>query len=725
MRTLICIIIFSVIICTIYSIRVENSYNSLELTKEEKEWIKENKSRKIVANTLSNNNMYYYTNKGNSFGVFKDLGRYINKLYGINIVTQSNSQSEADMLWVVRSNLFNKSRFLLTEPYDYLELNVYTSQKIKSLRDLENKPIAIHKSFKDVTNAYKDKLNFVLVDNMKDIKDLYEKGDIVGFIGTDEMLRYLDLSSKNKIYSNNISHKFDIALSVAIKDDKILESLVNKALKSISKDNMEQIKSRNRLNYIKCTLDFTEDEKRWLEENKNIVVKINYKFKPYYYKDSNVEGILNDYINKLEYLLDVSFIDYDKEGYKNNNKNPQIYFGATENDGNTKNLQLMSPYNRYKLYIYSDFEKVIDSINDLEGCKIGVVKSGDKKYIEDNLLDYECIQYETYEEMTEALHKGEIKYFLGDNFIMANYSKKYDIYKDIYQVGSVNHIFYEYIGVNKDYKTLISIMKKINDRTNSYSVNKFNERSIEENNQIDYVPIIKIILSLLGVLAISYIYILKLKKEVKLKNDFHCNLHDVLDKNERLILSLVETLEDVNALNDSDTGNHIKRISKYCELIAKAMNCDEDFINEIVYFSSLHDIGKVGIPDRILKKSGKLTDEEMNKMKEHVSIGFDIIKKNDLGDVANNIILYHHEKYNGKGYLKGLKGTEIPLEARIVAIADVYDALRMERCYKQGFSHEKSMEIIIFEKGEHFDPDIVDVFININKEINDIYNFYK
>ncbi|MEG1009363.1 MAG: transporter substrate-binding domain-containing protein [Clostridia bacterium] len=721
----ICIIIPIVIIISIYSVKEENSFYYLELTKEEKLWIKENKSKKIVANTISNDNMYYYTNQGNSFGVFKDLGKYINELYGINIVTQSKLKSSSDMLWAVKTNTFNKSGFSLTEPYDYAELNVYTRQRIKSLKDLKDKPIAIQKSLEDVIRAYEDKLNFVIVDNIKDIKRLYEKEDIYGFIGRDLMLKHLDLSPENKIYSNNISNKFDVPLSVAVKDDKILSSLINKALNTMSREDIEKIKSKNRLSYIKCSIDFTEEEKLWLKSNKNILAKINYKFEPYYYENSIDKGILNEYIDKLEYLLDISFTDSDKIGYKNNKEKPKIYFGSIEEDENMNNLQLMNSYNRYKLYIYSNFEKVIDSINDLEGCKIGVVKSGDKKYIENNLLDYECIQYETYEEMIEALHKGKIKYFLGDNFIMSTYIKKDKTYKDIYQVGSINHIFYEYLGVNKEYPDLISIMNKVNDRVNSYPTNKFNERSIEGNNNIDYIPIIKIILALLGALIIGYIYILKLKKEVKLKNDFYHNLQDVLDKNERLILYLVETLEDVNTLNDSDTGNHIKRISKYCEAIAKAMNCDETFINEIVYFSSLHDIGKVGIPDEILKKSGKLTDDEMNKMKEHVSIGFDIIKKNDLGDIANNIILYHHEKYNGKGYLNGLKGIEIPLEARIVAIADVYDALRMERCYKPGFSHEKSMEIIIFEKGEHFDPDIVDVFVSINKEINDIYNFYK
>ncbi|CEO34505.1 PAS/PAC sensor protein [[Clostridium] sordellii] len=715
-------IILIFIVVSIYFLNTESKYSSLNLTKEEQQWIKENKSRKITASPILNNNMYYYEIHGKASGVLEDLSKYINELYGINIETNNNnSSSDSDIIWSSENNNYNKEDYYITNPYDSIKLKLYTHGKIKSLKELEGRPIAIHKYFKDLVKIYKGKVNFVIIDNIQDIKRLYEDNDIYGFIGNSEIIKGLKLSHDQTLYQSNISNKFDIGLRVAVKKDKVLGSLINKALKSIPKKYMEQIKIKNQLNYLKYSLKFTDEEKDWLRKNQNIPIKINYKFEPYYYRDLKHKGILNDYINMLEYLLDVSFKDY----MNIQNKKPMLYFGVSESDNNEKKLNLMNTYNKYNLYIYSSYEKIIDSINDLEGYKIGIVKNSDKKFIEDNLIDYECKQYKDYNEMTKALHEGEIDYFLGDNFIMANYNKKEDIYKDIYQVGFVKKVFYEHIGVNKEYKQLVSIMEKVDNAMSSYLFPKLNEISIEENKEIDYEPIIKIILALLGILVISSIYILKLKKEMRLKNDFHNNLHEALDKNERLVLSLVETLEDVNALNDSDTGNHIKRISKYCEAIAKAMNCSKEFINEIVFFSSLHDIGKVGIPDKILKKSGKLTKEEMEIMREHVSIGFDIIKKNDLGNVANNIILYHHERYDGRGYLKGLKGEKIPLEARIVAIADVYDALRMERCYKKGFSHKKSIDIILSEKGKHFDPKIVDIFIKINEDINHIYNIYK
>jgi len=184
---------------------------------------------------------------------------------------------------------------------------------------------------------------------------------------------------------------------------------------------------------------------------------------------------------------------------------------------------------------------------------------------------------------------------------------------------------------------------------------------------------------------------------------------------------LVETLENANTFNDEDTGAHIKRLNQYSELLAEELKMPNSFVNEIGLYASLHDVGKIGIPDNILKKPGKLTEEEFETMKNHVEIGYNLMKDLDISPVALNIVRYHHEKWNGLGYGKGLKEEEIPIEARIVALADVYDALRQERVYKKAFTHEKSVEIIRSESGKHFDPEIVKIFIKKHKNFERIF----
>ncbi len=184
---------------------------------------------------------------------------------------------------------------------------------------------------------------------------------------------------------------------------------------------------------------------------------------------------------------------------------------------------------------------------------------------------------------------------------------------------------------------------------------------------------------------------------------------------------------------DSDTGEHLERIRKYSVLIAQILKYSghENEISNIylrdLYDSSiLHDIGKVGIPDSILLKPGPLTSEEFEIIKTHTTIGFDALKgaSKDLGEdsflkMAMDITRYHHERWDGGGYPAGLKGEEIPLSARIVAICDVYDALTTKRPYKEAFPHEKSISIMRMEESR-FDPELFKIFLENEMEFNRI-----
>ena len=188
---------------------------------------------------------------------------------------------------------------------------------------------------------------------------------------------------------------------------------------------------------------------------------------------------------------------------------------------------------------------------------------------------------------------------------------------------------------------------------------------------------------------------------------------------------LTAALERANKMNDEDTGNHIKRVCKVSELLAVQMGLDSATCLKIGRFASLHDVGKVGIPDSILKKPGRLTAEEWVEMKRHTLYGYEILRLAGADEVAQNIALCHHEKFDGSGYPYGLKGETIPLEARIVAIADVFDALTSKRVYKEAFSIEKSEEYIRANSGLHFDPAVVDLLFDNLDEVLAIKEQYR
>ena len=173
---------------------------------------------------------------------------------------------------------------------------------------------------------------------------------------------------------------------------------------------------------------------------------------------------------------------------------------------------------------------------------------------------------------------------------------------------------------------------------------------------------------------------------------------------------------------DEDTGDHIIRIGKYCSLIAEKLNLPEKFVNTIHYAAPMHDIGKIGIPDKILLKPGKLTQIEFETIKTHAQIGARLLSrsKSKILQMAQEIALTHHEKFNGKGYPNQLKGADIPISGRIVAIADTFDALTSKRPYKEPYPKEITLDILKKERGEQFDPAILDIFINNFNEFFEI-----
>ena len=190
---------------------------------------------------------------------------------------------------------------------------------------------------------------------------------------------------------------------------------------------------------------------------------------------------------------------------------------------------------------------------------------------------------------------------------------------------------------------------------------------------------------------------------------------------------------------DPETGKHLERIRYYSQIIAEALESnnnfsdkiDKQFIDNIYLSSPLHDIGKVGIPDCVLLKPSRLDDEEFNLMKDHTLIGFKTLNEAlmkypqaDYLRMSAEIALSHHEKFDGSGYPKGLKGSEIPLSAQIVAIADVYDALTSNRVYKSAFSHNVAKGIIIEESNTHFNPEMVDAFLSKEDKFIEICNKY-
>jgi putative two-component system response regulator len=198
------------------------------------------------------------------------------------------------------------------------------------------------------------------------------------------------------------------------------------------------------------------------------------------------------------------------------------------------------------------------------------------------------------------------------------------------------------------------------------------------------------------------------------------------DELHRTRLQIIQCLGRAAEYRDNETGLHVIRMSHYSRILALAAGCSKNCAEQLFNAAPMHDIGKIGTPDTVLLKPGKLDEAEWRLMQQHVLMGAEILGEHDspLLQMARTIALCHHEKYDGSGYPHQIAGEAIPIEARIVAIADVFDALTSVRPYKKAWPVEEAVALLQREKGKHFDPELVDLFIEQLPAVLEIMNLY-
>ena len=221
--------------------------------------------------------------------------------------------------------------------------------------------------------------------------------------------------------------------------------------------------------------------------------------------------------------------------------------------------------------------------------------------------------------------------------------------------------------------------------------------------------------------------------------NFNNNLQVMVDTKTKTVVELknafLRTMAELVECRDGTTGEHIGRTELYMRILLEALQAHDSYKNEVASWDTelvlqsvqLHDVGKIAIKDNILKKPGKLTPEEFEEIKTHVKFGERVIEKikentteRAFLEQTSIFVATHHEKWDGSGYPRGLKGKEIPLQGRMMAIADVYDALTSDRPYKKAFTHEEAVVIIKQDSGKHFDPDLVDVFLPVSHKFREV-----
>lgn len=188
-------------------------------------------------------------------------------------------------------------------------------------------------------------------------------------------------------------------------------------------------------------------------------------------------------------------------------------------------------------------------------------------------------------------------------------------------------------------------------------------------------------------------------------------------------LEILQCLGRAAEYKDNETGSHVQRMSEYSRIIADHISDNKHWVKLLYLAAPMHDVGKIGIPDDVLLKPGKLNAEEWEVMKKHPLIGAQILgaDKSEILSMAREVALSHHEKWDGSGYPYGIQGDDIPLSGRIVAVADVFDALTCKRAYKRAWSFDEASEFIVSNSGVHFDPNVCQAFISVQAKFREVY----
>ncbi|MDD9194643.1 transporter substrate-binding domain-containing protein [Aliivibrio sp. S3MY1] len=681
------------------------------MTKEESEWLKHNKNFTFYNDNYDSR--LFFIENGVQKGVYSYLVADINKKLNTNFTVQIE---DIDVLHDKFNNLDpglyfdfantkeRRENYFFVPTLYRVNTKVFfkDTENIKDLVSLNHKRIGLIDDWYSTTNfvnQYEESIHYspVKYKSLNELTEALEVGDIDAFVADTQVIT-------DKAYPTlSLPRLEDLYTSFAISKEYVdLYSILIKYFTDLKTIEVKDMVKKSREDYFIYL--FKKSEKL-----KGLEISVGYGFNEFptsYYVHNEYHGIAPTLFESIKLIFkDVVNFTEPTIGECNDY---DILLSTFENKCITDNYLLTKPYYTFELSVFNKLEgNFISRIADVNYSTVGILKNAYYyDYVKNNTLNVKMVFFDTFEEIIKAVDDGIVDYAFGDQRLLLNHTINHDMF-DLKIAGTLTEKASVYMAVKKEYKALF-------DAINLISISSDNERLIkniyinknEKYKRNDLWIWICVLSVCILIIALLLVRVFLAKK----------TQHRLLTMNE----SLIGSLEMASLYSDEETSEHNKRINIYSEYLSNLLKMPKAFVEDIRMIASLHDIGKIGIPHYILKKPGKLDPDEFDVMKQHVNIGYEIIKNTELSIITKNIVLYHHEKWNGKGYLH-LAGKDIPIEARIVSIVDVYDALRQKRVYKEGFTHEVAIEIIAEERGVSFDPMIVDLFLHHHEEFRAIF----
>lgn len=478
---------------------------------------------------------------------------------------------------------------------------------------------------------------------------------------------------------------------------------------------LKALENQSKRDYLVSRIHITPEEAAWMRDHRLILwLPKNENFAPLFWQDSQgYHGTVMDMIDDMRDLLhiniDVNYID-NYVAHLRQEAWPVRMVNIIDNHDDSQLEGIIGPalswhnayYNRVEQPFLWDEEQV-------RYKRVGVLRgSFAAQYLHQRFgHDVTLHPADSVEQLVNAIEQHKIDFILGDLSSLEGSLRGNDLFRGVLKVAGLTRADDKIVSWVDSTHPMHSLLAQVH-RISSYRTQL--ERNPEPSMLPDFskntFKIISIGLFIIVLFSLCLLWLMW--RQMK--------------QSQAVNRSIVEAMEKVNRAHDDDTGSHIQRVSAYCGLLARDIGLPRKIVQDIERFASLHDVGKIAVPEQILRKQGPLTREEFNEMKLHTLKGWRIIQGLSLGPVAENIIHYHHEKWDGNGYPEGLSGEQIPIEARILALADVYDALRQKRVYKPGYTHEHACSLIFAGSGRHFDPQLVNRFRHLHPKFEAIYD---
>lgn len=655
---------------------------------------------KIASNITD---MYLYKNlyTGEYEGVYSEILKDIDK----NIKYSFDYKEQPEILLRVTKKEKYPNYNFITVPVNYrVIVLVNKNSGFRNISDLNGLKIGYvenRRGIEEIEDRYSAlEYEKIKIKNEDIALEKLEKREIDGLIVQDYIERN-SFESKVRIVED-ILYREQVGVR---KDCTNLYEKVEKNIKERCENNFLTILRRNRIAYYKYLLQDTPSYNIVKERYKSIKVTIpkdKYLLPLYYSIGKKYDGILIDILKEIEEILEIPIELINDEG--------DICGIVVESEKSKKKFNISRPYFESQIGIANrKFDSFTVGLSDLDNSKILLLERDEflKEYVDSTVKNNKIILVSTMEEGFRKLILGDGDYFINfSSFLESGITNRF-LDGQVKLAGESSARFSVALGVNEEAKDLGQVINII---MRGFAIDK-TVLDLEANNNILVAKNYKLItqISVTVGIFILVLLIILVRSEKNRK------------KAEELSSILVETIESINQLNQEEAGDHAKRFSLYSVLMAKELGLEKKKIDKIGKYAGLHDLGKIIVPNEVLNKAGKLTKEEFEQVKKHTIVGYQLVKKLNLGKTAGNIVKYHHEKWNGLGYPFGLKGEEIPIESRIASIVDTYDTLRQDKSYRAGVSHKEAVKIIEKESGSSFDPILVEIFLKLNKEFEKIY----